>query len=344
MNTMSVNRLESGTATVKPSQMTDRLNSLVSPKPGRLIYILMAVLAAVALVISGYLAYVSLTSSTVAGCSGGYFDCESVMKSKWAKWFGVPVGLLAAMTYAAMLFSLAMNRFGPVVKRKFFCLATTTLCLSAGAAAVWFVYLQFFVLEHLCVYCLIAHSCGLLLTVAILFQHKFDFTTMIMPSAVALAGLAIMATGQWLSPEPKTYVVHEYTDQTVSTQEELDTDVFGAPGEENEGLFDGEFAPPVEELIPEQPADTEVTQNQTTSVAPFKTLSAAALFTGMLTYQPAQDSADQAAGSDKKKIDDDQKTETKPVRRLARFFWWKIQIRRQALAADWQSGCKIRFR
>ena len=50
--------------------------------------------AAIALGISGYLSYASLTSSDIAGCSGGQvFDCGHVLSTKWSKWFGVPVSL-----------------------------------------------------------------------------------------------------------------------------------------------------------------------------------------------------------------------------------------------------------
>ncbi len=83
-------------------------NAMTMPAPSRKFAVLIAIPAMIALCVSGYLAYTTLTSSTVAGCSGSLFDCHSVLKSRWARWFGIPVSMLAALTYIGLLGSLAV--------------------------------------------------------------------------------------------------------------------------------------------------------------------------------------------------------------------------------------------
>src|SRR5215813_3777514 len=91
-------------------------------------------LIGVALGVSGYLAYVSLTQSTVAGC-GPESGCGTVLQSRWGRWFGLPVSLLAVGVDTAILG--ASFRLGPGVspalQRRAWGWITPLAILVAGA-------------------------------------------------------------------------------------------------------------------------------------------------------------------------------------------------------------------
>ena len=55
-----------------------------------------------ALGISLYLAYQSLSGGGIAGCGAGS-DCSTVLTSRWAYWFSLPVSVPAALVYIAVL-------------------------------------------------------------------------------------------------------------------------------------------------------------------------------------------------------------------------------------------------
>src|SRR3954451_3235367 len=81
------------------------LTSPTSPRHGtvpgfRLLVV--RVLLAMAVGVDLYLAWVSLTGGTVAGC-GPTSNCHSVLSSRWAYWFGIPVSLAALFVYLSLL-------------------------------------------------------------------------------------------------------------------------------------------------------------------------------------------------------------------------------------------------
>jgi uncharacterized membrane protein/protein-disulfide isomerase len=120
-------------------------------------------LALVALGASGYLTRATWQQSTIAGCTGGsLLDCDEVLTSSWSKWFGIPVSLLGAINYLAILALV-----WPAAMLGGWALTLLlALAMSAAGAAVWFVGTQFFILDHLCLYCLVVHTCGVLTCIA----------------------------------------------------------------------------------------------------------------------------------------------------------------------------------
>ena len=51
--------------------------------------------------LAAYLAWASGFSGTVAGC-GPEAGCGEVLKTRWGRWFGIPVGGLATVAYAIL--------------------------------------------------------------------------------------------------------------------------------------------------------------------------------------------------------------------------------------------------
>ena len=125
--------------------------------PSNSFLVLLAVPMLVALGISGYLTYVSLTAAKILGCDGGsLFDCSHVIYSKWSKVFGIPVSALALGTYVAMIAATAATSMKNLSRptRLMAWSAVTGLAIAAALAGLYFIYHKVFVLEHLCPLCL----------------------------------------------------------------------------------------------------------------------------------------------------------------------------------------------
>ncbi len=215
--------------------------------PGFRFAALLAIPSLVALLVSAYLSYVAITSSKIAGCGGGLFNCEHVLNSKWSTFIGIPVGVLAAATYVGLLAAIGVVAKTPAHSR-LNCAAwmgINLLGFSAGLAAIWFISLQVFLIGHLCPYCLVAHGCGLLITGALLIRRPFSFRISAPMAGLAASGLAVIALVQVTSPDPIPFSIERHDIMVTPNHPVIaipgDTPVFGAPIEEDESVFDAPF-------------------------------------------------------------------------------------------------------
>jgi uncharacterized membrane protein/protein-disulfide isomerase len=230
--------------------------------PSRSVVWVIRGLAVVALGVSSYLAWTALTMGEVYGCgSGTVFDCGHVLTSRWSKWFGIPVSIPAMALWGSILAVLAFARTRFANSMQHWIWSTVTLGgFAAGIAAIWFIILQVFVIEHLCTYCLVAHSCGLILAGLMLWMHPAGKRWTSLMAAPAVAGATVLAVGQVLSPIPQTYVVERFetaeSDATVPNGDMTETEDSGelieAPGEffGPPGEF---FAPPSDAVSVDEP-------------------------------------------------------------------------------------------
>jgi uncharacterized membrane protein len=157
--------------------------------------------------ISAALVWISLSESSVAGC-GPSSPCQTVLASRWAQWFGLPVSLLAIPVYlglAALTFPApgAPNRFPSAIRILGLCLSFVIL-----GAGVWFFFLQALVLKMFCPLCLTVHACAV--AAACLWlrnNHQSAFGVVEPPApqagwgkaaALSLALLAVLIAGQLL--------------------------------------------------------------------------------------------------------------------------------------------------
>ncbi|TWT36942.1 Vitamin K epoxide reductase family protein [Posidoniimonas corsicana] len=125
--------------------------------------LLISLLALAAAGVSAYLAWKSITAGPVAGC--GAIDgpaCDEILASRWSKWFGVPVSLLAVGVYLMMIPAAwaAALRPGRATLALLACLS-----LSAFGAGAWFVGVQAVLLHGFCPWCLAVHVCAALTAV-----------------------------------------------------------------------------------------------------------------------------------------------------------------------------------
>jgi uncharacterized membrane protein len=136
--------------------------------PGWLLLIRLLMVGAIG--ISGYLAFKSLSGGMVAGC-GPESNCDKVLHSRWAYWFGIPVSLPALLVYIAVL--VLTFRLGsglePEKQRSVWPWLLAGAVLLSGAA-LWFIGLQMFALHTFCPFCMTGHTLGLVAAI-ILFAN-----------------------------------------------------------------------------------------------------------------------------------------------------------------------------
>lgn len=195
-------------------------NQLNTPEGRRLwLSLLIGIPAMIALGYSVFLFGIWLTKSSIAGCSGSVFDCDSVLGSKWSAWFGIPVSGLAMMNYLVMGSALLLAQTGDARRRNLAWKLIIFCGLSAFCAAIWFIFVQKFLLNHWCKYCLIAHCCGLIIGTTLLLVRPLGSGVNLKMGALALAGMAVLAVGQTLSQEPEKFQFETY-DQPAGSDSE----------------------------------------------------------------------------------------------------------------------------
>lgn len=187
--------------------------------------------------VSAYLAWTALNMVPVFGCGGGaVFDCGHVLNSKWSKVMGVPVSVPAVALYATLIAMLAfVRRDAPAALVRLLWNGLTVGAFLAGLAALWFIGLQVFVLKHICPYCAVAHTCGILLAV-ILLRNRFSAGVQKrLAASFSALGVGALVTIQVMTPAPQTFEIIRYDDVATDPNTEQTavsvTEVFAAPGE-----------------------------------------------------------------------------------------------------------------
>ena len=132
-------------------------------------------LCAACLALAGWMLFHSLTGARMAGCGAGS-GCDSVMGSPWAYVLGgVPVSLPAAVAYVLLALCLVFLGGESAEDRSLDRLLWPMMLVLGGAilgAAIWFCFLQLFVLHAFCKYCTLLHLLGILLAGWILFSGR----------------------------------------------------------------------------------------------------------------------------------------------------------------------------
>jgi uncharacterized membrane protein len=110
-------------------------------------------LAGIGLAVSIYLTWVKLTGN-VASC-GPVGDCESVNNSRYAEFAGVPIALLGALGYVAVLALLGAERRLPRLAEGTR-LAVFGVSLIGTLYSAYLSYIEVAVLRAICPYCVIS--------------------------------------------------------------------------------------------------------------------------------------------------------------------------------------------
>jgi uncharacterized membrane protein/protein-disulfide isomerase len=175
------------------------------PWPSAAVLNVVRVLLFVALGISAYLAWTSLTRGSVIGC-GPESDCDRVLQSRWARWFGIPVSVFAIVVDLLTLWgTFALGSGSTVAKRQRGWIAVTFGAILILGAGLWFVALQF-VSVGICPYCMAAHGAGVIAALVLLyFAVRPDGAgkAVFRVAGYAAVALAVLLLGQMLHT-PKT--------------------------------------------------------------------------------------------------------------------------------------------
>jgi len=195
--------------------------------------------ALIATVLAAYLGWHVYQSGPIAGCGAeSSFSCDEVLNSRWSRWFGLPVGLLAVPVYASIFAaSWFLGSKSPESVRRLGWMLIIPLSVAAGFAAVWFTILQIVDVKQICPYCLGTHVCGLVLFGVLFWQlplhhDEEDSRPMLIAGAAGIItppqrtgisglllalltslgalGFAVLLGGQLLY-ESKTYTFEKHT-------------------------------------------------------------------------------------------------------------------------------------
>lgn len=113
---------------------------------------LIPVLAVAGLAVALYLTYVE-TTNTQAVC-GPVGDCNEVQASPFAKLFGVlPVGLLGAVGYVAILVAWALGRYAKGIWSRLAPFAILGMALFGVLFSIYLTYLELFIIRAVCIWC-----------------------------------------------------------------------------------------------------------------------------------------------------------------------------------------------
>jgi uncharacterized membrane protein len=116
----------------------------------------LAVLSVAAMGVAAYLTYTHYADKQVA-CLVGH-GCQTVQQSSYSTIAGVPVALLGGLA-AATLFAIALGRLaGLALAVEWASLAALGLTTASVAFAAYLTYVELFVLEAICIYC-VALAC-----------------------------------------------------------------------------------------------------------------------------------------------------------------------------------------
>jgi uncharacterized membrane protein len=129
--------------------------STVNTRPARdNLRILSIGLVVFGLLISGYLSYVKLVEvPTICVADSSIFNCEVVTNSVYSRMAGIPIAYLGFIVNVVILALLLLENRVAILKENGTALVFGVV-LFAFLYSVYLVYLQFFVLQALCPWCL----------------------------------------------------------------------------------------------------------------------------------------------------------------------------------------------
>lgn len=153
----------------------------------------------------------SSAGSSLPGC-GGNSGCDEVIRSRWSNWFGLPVAAPATAIYLSLTIAsiLSISRAG--VSKHWALGLLLALSAVIGAAAVWFIWLQWWMIRRFCAYCTILHVIGLAICGLVVGKLVLDPADRLSSQAIKAAlgtsaiSVVLFIAGQVLV-KPKMYAI-----------------------------------------------------------------------------------------------------------------------------------------
>ena len=156
-------------------------------------------LCAACLLLAGWMGFHSLTGVRLVGCGAGS-ACENVMGSPWANVFGgIPVSLPAAVVYLLLAICVLFLGGNKPEDQALDHILWPLMLFLGGCiigAALWFAYLQAFVLHAFCKYCSLLHLLGVVAAILVVLQAKRMGIRLLAPLLAGLVAAAVFAVIQ----------------------------------------------------------------------------------------------------------------------------------------------------
>ena len=134
----------------------------------KLLFIL-AILAIVGIVDSGYLTYERLSVHIPPCSTHPWVDCGKVLKSEYATLFGVPLSVFGLIHYTTFLaLVIAVYKRGTQILKQ----AMLLLALFGGLFSVYLVYLQLGIIGAICLYCMVSAINSFIIVPVALWAYK----------------------------------------------------------------------------------------------------------------------------------------------------------------------------
>jgi uncharacterized membrane protein len=128
---------------------------------------LLFILIAAEIILSGYLAYTVL-SGIDAVCLTGE-NCKIVQNSQYSQILGIPLSVIGTLSFLALIILYSLVYKG-LLDYNWFLAA----CIFGTLDALYFIYLQFFVIKALCSNCLFVDF-GMILILIIALMNKKNY-------------------------------------------------------------------------------------------------------------------------------------------------------------------------
>lgn len=123
---------------------------------------LLLILSFIGILIAAYLAYTKATSNPLL--CGNNAGCNTVQNSEYALFLGIPMGFWGMLYYMA-LFAFVYIKTENLVFRKL----TSLTVLWGFLFSTWLTYLEAFVIEAYCTWCLINYGITILINLVYFF-------------------------------------------------------------------------------------------------------------------------------------------------------------------------------
>jgi uncharacterized membrane protein len=199
-------------------------------------------LCAACLLLAGWMVFHSLTGVRLVGCGAGS-ACDSVMGSPWAYVAGgIPVSLPAAVVYLLLAICILFLGGNKPEDRALDRILWPLMLFLGGCiigAALWFAYLQAFVLHTFCKYCSLLHLLGVIAAVLVILAAKRNGVRFLASLIAGLVAAAVFAVVQSYTRPEAVYDAGR-TDASLPAFSDEEIPVLGAPDapEELTLLFD----------------------------------------------------------------------------------------------------------
>lgn len=114
----------------------------------------------------------SLNNEGICSVITGTDGCKAVQTSKYSRILGIDNPIYGIIGFSLLTIFTAMLIYMNVIPLKYLILSGNAI---AGTAAIWFLYLQIFVLHKYCIFCMMVDILSLILfgmTLYVLIMHK----------------------------------------------------------------------------------------------------------------------------------------------------------------------------